>query len=804
MIVRPHIISSYSLGGDLMRFGIGQPATRKEDWRFLTGRGRYVADVAVVHQAHAVFLYSPHAHAEIRAIDTGAAAAAPAVFAVLTGADWSADGLGTLDPEAMPEDMGGPKGFRTHRAPLAQSRVRHVGERVAVVIAASEAEARDAAELIIVDYKVLPAVTGIDEATAAGAPLVHEGAAGNVSFTMQLGNAGGVEAAFARAHHVTRLRLANNRLTAVTMEPRGCLAEYDPGTRRYTLYSSTQNVHGVRQTLSHLLHVPESRIRVVARDVGGGFGMKGNVYPEEAVLPWAARHVGRPVKWIPTRSEALLGDYDGRDQMVEAELALDADGRFLALRWTGAHNVGAYIEGAGAIPIIFSLKLASTVYDIGAVAVTSRLVFTNTAPTVPYRGAGRPEAVYIMERLVDRAAHELRLDPAELRRRNLIGADAYPFETRTGWVYDSGNYAAALAKCQNIGDWNGYAARAAVSRAAGKCRGRAVTYYVDNTGVFNERMELRFDPSGEVTIVAGTLSHGQGHETSYAQMVADWLGVPEDKIHLLQADTDEVAIGRGTYASRSMMVGGSALRGAADDVIAKGKRFAAHFMEADAADIAFADGEFRIAGTDRVMPIAQVAQMSFIPVGLPSELGVGLQGAGGFNSDLPSFPNGCHICEVEVDPDTGFAAIDRYTVVDDCGTVINPLLAKGQIVGGVAQGAGQAILENVVYDPETGQLLTGTLTDYALPRADTLPLLSIDFSPVPSPTNPLGAKGVGEGGTVASTPTVMNAIVDALAPLGVSDVPMPATPERVWRAIRAVRTQSNGQSARNTPSPSSE
>jgi carbon-monoxide dehydrogenase large subunit len=768
-----------------MRFGIGQPVTRKEDARFLTGHGRYVADIDFPRQAYAVFVVSPHAHARIRAIDTAAAEALPGVDAVLTGEDWAADGLGTLDPEAMPEDMGGPKGVRTKRPPLAQGRARYVGERVAVVVAASEAVARDAAELVAVDYEELPAVVSVAQALRPGAPLVHDEAADNTSFTMRLGNADAADAAFARAHHVARLSLYNNRVTAVTMEPRGCLADYDPGTRRWTLYTSTQNVHGVRQTLAHhILHVPESRIRVVARDVGGGFGMKGNVYPEEAIVAWAARRVGRPVKWIPTRSEALLGDYAGRDQRVAAELALDADGRFLALRWTGSHNVGAYIEGAGAIPIIFSLKLAPTVYDIPAVSVTSSLVFTNTAPTVPYRGAGRPEAVYIMERLVDRASREMQIDPAELRKRNLIRPDAYPLETRTGWTYDTGNYAAALAKCQALADWEGYAARLAESKAAGKCRGHSITYYVDNTGVFNERMEMRFDPSGELTILAGTLSHGQGHETTYAQMAADWLGVPEDKIHLEQADTDTVAIGRGTYASRSMMVGGSALRGAADEVVERGKRFAAHFLEADTADIAFADGAFTIAGTDRSMPIAQVAQMSFMPVGLPSELGMGLQGAGAFNSDLPSFPNGCHICEVEVDPETGAATIERYTVIDDCGTVINPLLAKGQIMGGVAQGAGQALLEDVIYDADNGQLLTGTLMDYGIPRADTLPAVNIDFSPVPSTTNPLGAKGVGEGGTVASTPTVVNAILDALAPFGVSDIPMPATPERIWRSLR--------------------
>jgi carbon-monoxide dehydrogenase large subunit len=767
-----------------MRFGIGQPVTRKEDPRFLTGRGRYVADIDLVRQAHAVFIFSAHAHARIRSIDKAAAEGLPGVYAVLTGTEWAADGLGTLDPEMMAEDMGGPKGYRTKRPPLAIDRVRYVGERVAVVIAATEALARDAAELVAVDYDILPAVARAEDAVRPGAPLVHDGAANNTSFTMRMGNTEAVDAAFASAHHTASLALYNNRVTAVTMEPRGCIADYDPGTRRYTLYTSTQNVHGIRQILAQqILHIPESHIRVVARDVGGGFGMKGGVYPEEAVVVWAARRIGRPVKWIPSRSEALLGDYQGRDQNVGAELALADDGRFLALRWTGSHNVGAYIEHYGAIPTLLSLQLGSTVYDIPAVTVTSSLVFSNTAPTVPYRGAGRPEAVYIMERLVDQAAREMHLDPAELRRRNLIRPDAFPYATRTGWVYDTGDYAAALAKCQTLADWEGYAARDAQSAAAGKHRGRSIVYYVDNTGIFNERMELRFDPSGEVTILAGTLSHGQGHETSYAQMVADWLGVPEDKIHLKQADTDEVAIGRGTYGSRSMMIGGSALRAAADEVIERGKRFAAHFMEADAADIAFADGAFTIAGTDRSMPIGQVAQMSFIPVGLPPQLGVGLQGAGAFSSDTPSFPNGCHICEVEIDPDTGEVALDRYTVVDDIGTVINPLLAKGQIQGGVAQGAGQALIEDVVYDRDSGQLLTGSLMDYGISRADMMPPITIDFSPVPSTTNPLGAKGVGEGGTVASTPTVMNAILDALAPLGVTDVPMPASPERVWRAV---------------------
>jgi carbon-monoxide dehydrogenase large subunit len=767
-----------------MRFGIGQSVTRSEDARFLAGRGRYVADIDLPHQAHAAFLYSPHAHAAIRSIDVAAALAVPGVIAVLTGKDWAADGLGATVPEMMPEDMGGPKGHRTRHAPLALDRVRYAGERVAVAIALTEAAARDAADRIEVAYEMLPAVVSTAAAVKPGAPQIHDGAASNICFPLRMGNAQDVEPAFARAHHVTRLDLFNNRLNAVTMEPRGCIGDYDAGSGRFTLYTSTQNVHGVRHQLSHqLLHVPEGRIRVIARDVGGGFGMKGLVYPEEAVAVWAARRIGRPVKWIATRSEALMGDDHGRDQRVTAELALDRDGKFLALRWSALHNVGAYIEGAGAVPVVFSLRLAQTVYDIPAVSVASNAVFTNTAPTHPYRGAGRPEAVYIMERLIDQAARETGMDRAELRRRNFIPPAAMPYQTKTGWTYDSGDYAAAMDKCQALADWAGYEARRAASEKNGRRRGRAIVYYVDNTGIFNDRMEIRFDPSGTLTIVSGLLSHGQGHETTFAQMVADWLGVPPEGIRLSQGDTDEVAIGRGTYASRSMMVGGSALRAAADEVIERGKRFAGHFMEANEADIVFADGKFTVAGTDKTMPIAQVAQMSFIPVGLPSELGVGLQGAGSFSANVPSFPNGCHICEVEVDPETGAVFLERYTVVDDIGTVINPLLAQGQIHGGVAQGAGQALLEDIVYDPDSGQLLTGSLMDYAIPRADVLPDVAVAFSPVPSKSNPIGVKGVGEGGTVAATPTVMNAIIDALAPLGIGDIAMPATPERVWRAI---------------------
>jgi aerobic carbon-monoxide dehydrogenase large subunit len=767
-----------------MQFGIGQSVRRKEDPKFLTGRGRYVSDMVLARQSHAVFLYSPYAHADIKSIDTSGAEAAPGVIAVLTGADYVGDGMGPTGG-VMPEDMGGPPGHRTMHMPLAVDRVRFVGERVAVVIAESEDQARDAAEHVIIDYADLPAVVMAADAVKDGAPLVHDEAENNVSFTLRLGNGDETDAAIKGAHHVTRIKLHNNRLDAMTMEPRGCLGEFDTSTGRLTFYTSTQNVHGIRQGLAaQNLNVPESMIRVVAKDVGGGFGMKGHVYPEEAVVAWACKRVERPVKWIATRSEAMMGDDHGRDQTVEVELALDENGKFTALRWHALHNVGAYIEGAGAIPVLFAVKLAPTVYNIPNVDVINKAVFSNTSPTVPYRGAGRPEAVYIMERVVDAAARETGIDRAELRRINFITPEEMPHSTLTGWTYDTGDYATALEKAQGIADWDGYNARKAATEAKGLKRGLGLVYYVDNTGIFNERMEIRFDPSGTVTIVSGVLSHGQGHETSFSQMLAEWLDIPIEDVRLAQADTDEVAIGRGTYASRSMMVGGSALRAAADEVIERGKKFAAHFMESDAADIEFSDGKFTIAGTDKEMPLKQVAQMSFMPVHVPSELGVGLQGVGAFAAEVPSFPNGCHIGEVEIDPDTGAVRIDRYTVVDDIGTVINPLLAQAQIHGGVVQGVGQALLEDVAYDPESGQLLAGSLMDYGVPRADLMPEINVDFSPVFSKSNPLGAKGVGEGGTVAGTPTIVNAILDALAEYGVREIDTPVTPQRIWQAIR--------------------
>ena len=773
-----------------MSFGIGQPVPRSEDPRFLTGRGQYVDDINLPRQTHAAFLYSPHAHANIKSIDASAAKNAPGVLLVLTGADVEADGLGALPTKLMPEDVGGPPGYRTEMAILAQGRVRFVGERVAMVVAGTEAQARDAVELIKVDYEELPAIVSVADAIADGAPQIYEGAPNNKSFTMRMGHFEGVDDAFAKAAHVTKLNVYNNRVTANPMEMRSVIADYNPGQDKHTLYTSTQNPHGIRQDLaSRIFHKPEHKFRVVSPDVGGGFGMKGAFFPEEAALSWAALKLGRPVKWVPSRSEAILTDYMGRDITFDGELALDKDGKIMAMRWTAYANTGAYIASDAAVVLMSAVMMSQGTYVMPILDVTGVLVFTNLTPCHPYRGAGRPEAIFYIERILDKAARELGIDPAEIRRRNLIAPDAMPFHTHTHAVFDSGEFVATLDKCVAASDEPGYVARKKASESKGRLRGRGLVYYIDNTGIFNERMEIRFDPSGSATIVSGTFSHGQGHETSYKQVVNEYLGVPFEQINFIQGDTDAVSYGRGTYGSRSMLSGGSALKMASDRIIEKGKAFAGMALEASPSDIEFADGMFTVTGTDKAMPIGAVAQFSFIPMGLPDEMGVGLEATGTFDGAAHAYPNGAHICEVEIDPETGKVYLDKYTVVDDVGNVINPLLAEGQIHGGIAQGVGQALLEDIKYDKESGQLLTGSFLDYCMPRADDLPSYDCDWNPVPCKTNAIGAKGAGEGGTVAAVPAVINAIVDALAPYDVADIPMPATPEVVWRAINGGRSK---------------
>jgi aerobic carbon-monoxide dehydrogenase large subunit len=737
---------------------------------------------------------SPHAHARVLRVDASRALTAPGVICVLTGADVLRDRLGGLPPNAMPEDMGGPKGYRTFRPLLVTDTVRHVGDRVAFVVAETAAAARDAADLVDVDYDPLPAVVDVDDAARDGAPKIWPDWTGNVCFTLTMGNQAATDAAFAGARHVVAVSLLNNRLAANAMEPRGALGHYDPSDESYELSTSTQNPHGVRSMLAQaVFHLPETKLRVIAHDVGGGFGMKGDTYPEEALVLWASRRCGRPVKWIQTRSEALLNDDQGRDQIVRGEMALDADGKILAIRARARHALGAYVVGAGIVPVIYSLKLIPNAYTVPAVHVTSQAVFTNAAPTGPYRGAGRPEAVYLTERLLDRAAVELAIDPIEIRRRNFIGPEAMPYRTPTGFVYDSGEFAATLDRCLELSDVEGFPERRADSERRGRRRGRALTYYIEDCGVFNDRMELRFDPSGNVTIVAGTFSHGQGHATTYAQMVSEWLGVPFENIRLVQGDTSQVSFGRGTYASRSSMIGGSALKAAADGIVDKARPLAAHLMEAAPADVTFEDGKFRVVGTDRAMPLADVARAFYRPVGLPKQFGIGLEASGAWSADLQNFPNGAHVCEVEVDPETGTVAIDRYVVVDDVGRVINPLICEGQIQGGLAQGIGQALFEHVAYDRESGQLLSATFSEYAMPRAGDFPEFEAEFREVPCRTNPIGVKGIGEAGSVGAPPTVINAILDALRPLGVGHVDMPATPAHVWDALQRATKASGGR-----------
>jgi carbon-monoxide dehydrogenase large subunit len=770
---------------NVQSYGIGQPVRRVEDVRFLTGRGRFVDDIELPHQAHACIVLSPHAHARLNRVDTSAARNAPGVLCVLTGYDVKADRLGGLPPNFMPEDIGGPKGLRTRRPILVSDRVRCVGDRVAMVVAQTLEQARDASELIAIDYEPLPAVANIEDAVKPGAPAVWDECPGNVSFTLSNGDEKATAAAFANAARVVSLRLENNRLAPNAMEPRAVIGDYDPAEDSFTLYTSSQAPHAVRsEVATHVFALPETRFRVIAPDVGGGFGVKADAYPEDALVLWASRRCGRPVRWTASRADSIAGDNHGRDQVVQAELALDARGKILAIRTHALHAVGAYIVSAAVAPLVYSLRYTPGVYDVQTLWLTTKAVFTNTSPLGVYRGAGRPEGNYVIERLLDRAAAELGIAPDEIRRRNFIAPKAMPYATPTGSVYDSGEFERLMDECMELADWKGYGQRQARSKATGKVRGRAVSCYIEHAGVFNESMGLHFDPGGNVTILAGTHSHGQGHATAFAQLVSGWLGIPFASIRYLQGDTDKVAFGRGTYAARSAVLGGWALRLAVDSVIAKAKPMAAHLLEASAADIDFEPGRFRVRGTDRTIALVDTAKAFYAPF-LPEGVALGLEASASADGHIPSYPNGCHVCEVELDPATGRITIDRHCVVDDCGRPINPMICEGQIQGGIAQGIGQALMENVVYDRASGQLLSGTYMDYGMPRADDMGNLATHFSNVPCTTNPLGIKGVGESGTIGAPPAVMNAVVDALRKVGVDHIDMPATPARVWAVMQA-------------------
>ena len=769
----------------MAKFGVGQAVRRVEDQRFLLGRGRYVDDISLPGQCHGVTVLSPHAHARIKRVDVSKAKAAPGVLCVLTGADAAAEKLGSFTAHLMPEDFGAPKGHRTFQPLLTTEKARFAGDRVAFVVAETLMQARDAAELVEIDYELLPAVADLEDAAKEGASKVWEDCPqGNVGFRLMFGNKEATDAAFAGAKHVVKLRVENNRLSPVAMEPRVAIGDYNAAEQQYTLHTASQNPHGVRMEMSHIFHVPENQIRVISPDVGGGFGLKGNVFPDDALVLWASRRVGRPVKWVATRSESMLTDHCGRETLYYGELALDEHGKILALRARVLFQLGAYFVGAALAAGAFSVRFIPEAYDIQTMHITSQGLFTNTSQSGPYRGAGRPEAAYFMERLIEHAAREIDMDSADIRRRNLIPPDKLPYATPTLWNYDSGEFQRLMDKCIAMSDWNGFAARKKTSEKNGKLRGRAVTYYIEFGGIFNERMDLRFNPDGTLTVLGGTHSHGQGHATVFAQIVHEFLGVPLDSIRYVQGDTAQVPIGRGTYGARSAMVGGNALKAACEGLIEKAKPMAAQLIEADAADLEFKEGQFRVVGTDKAISLINVAQAAYAPMGpLTDKFGVGLEASGSFSANPPSHPNGSHVCELEVDPQTGEVAIDRYFVVDDLGRVLNPLIVRGQIHGGVIQGIGQALLEHQVYDRQSGQLLSGSFMDYGMPRADTMPNVEAELEEIPCKTNPLGVKGIGESGTIGAPPTVINALIDALEPLGVKQIDMPATPMRVWESI---------------------
>jgi len=771
----------------MTKFGMHQSIARVEDPRLLTGRGRYTDDITLPGQAHGYVLRSPHAHARILALDTGAASAMPGVLGVFTQADLAAEEIGDVPCVVGLKNRDGSRRADTPRPALAAGMVRHVGDAVAFVVAETRAAARDAAEAIAVSYDVLPACTDLARAGEKGQPQVWPAAAGNLCFDWETGDKAAAEAAFAAAAHVTRLTVVNNRIVVASMEGRAANAEYDAAAGRFTLYAGTQGSWLLKEQLAKVVFkLPEEKFRVVTPDVGGGFGMKIFLYPEYVLVCLAARRLGRPVKWTADRSEAFLSDTHGRDNITLGELALDAEGRFLALRTTNRANMGAYLSTfAPFIPTFAGAKVLASVYRFAAVHAQVQGYFTHTVPVDAYRGAGRPESNYLVERLIDQAAGELGIDRIALRRANMVEPGDMPWTSAMGARYDSGDFPAVMAAGLEHADWVGFAARRAESARGGRLRGIGLAYYLEATGGSpSERAEIRFATDGMVEILVGTQSTGQGHETAYLQIMSERLGIPAERMRVVQGDSDVIPTGGGTGGARSLYSEGGAILAAAQEVENKGRKAAGHVLEAAAADIEFDDGAFRIAGTDRAIGILELAAEAR----RRHEAGEAVETLDAFAVwDLPAhtFPNGCHIAEVEVDPETGRARLARYLVADDVGRAINPLIVRGQVHGGVAQGVGQALLELARYDAGSGQLVAGSFMDYCLPRADDLPPIEVRLVEVPCGTNPLGVKGAGEAGAVGSPPAVINALLDALAAAGVQTIDMPATPEAVWRALAA-------------------
>jgi len=791
-----------SIHGEMMSFlesrqqvapqGIGKPLRRREDYRFMTGAGNYADDMNLPGQTYAYVVRSPHAHARIAGIDVGPAVRSAGVLAVLTGVDAAQDGLQPVPQRPVPTNPhevplksrdGSPFLIAPHLV-LAVGKTRYVGEPVAVVVAETLWQAMDAAEHLAVEYEPLPTVVRSADALAPGASLVWEGDGTNLCVDSETGDQAATEIAFARAAHVVRLETAINRVTGVPMELRAAVGVYDETLARYTVYTSPGGgVVRQRDDIAAVLGVSAAAVRVISGDVGGNFGIRNNTYPELALAAWAARRIGRPVKWTCERRDAFATDFHGRDLTSEAELALDKDGRFLAIRATNTSNLGA--SAISFVPLAKGIAVSSSVYDIPCSHMRGRAVVTNTSPTSAYRSAGRPEVVFVVERLIDIACRRHGFDRIEIRRRNLVTPEAMPYRNPLGLVYDSGDYPASLRRVAELGDWAGFEARRAEARRRDRCRGIGIAASIElNTGAPRERAEITIDPSGIVELVLGTMAAGQGHETSFAQVISEWLGVEPDQVRLLTGDSDRVSVGGGSASARSMRLGSWVIAKAADTIVDKARRIAGAMLEAAEEDIEFAHRRFVIKGTDRGVGLFEVAAAA-LGDSIPCDLRGPLMGISDETMSIPSYAYTCAVCEVEIDPETGFVEVARYASVDDCGRAVNPMLIHGQSHGGIAQGIGQALWEACVYDPRSGQLLSGSFLDYAMPRADLLPAFDTEISEVPSTTNPLGMRGGSEGGITPGLAAVANAIVDALADFGVEHIELPATPERVWNTIRA-------------------
>jgi carbon-monoxide dehydrogenase large subunit len=771
--------------------GIGQPVRRREDLRLVRGAGRYTADENLPGQVYAAMVRSPHAHARIRAIATDKAKATSGVLAVLTGADFAADGLSAIPhkpwsphpAETRLRNAGGVPPFEALHWPLPTDKARFVGEAVAMVVGETVNAAKDGAERVEIDYDVLPAVVETVAAAQQDAPAVH-GARSNVCFDADLGDAEATEAAFKRAAHVTRFETWVQRVTGVPMEPRGALAAYDTETGRYTVYAGNGGAVRLKHDLAAILGVPPEQVRVLMQDVGGNFGTRGMIYAEFALVAWAAKKLGRPVKWIIERHESFLSDYQARDLAVEAELALDDKGRFLAMRGSNLGNLGAHTTNFAMVQK--GVQMMSSIYRMPAAYFRARATLSNTAPTRPYRSAGRPEVIFVMERLIDLAARECGYDRVAIRRKNLVTEKEMPYKNPFGVEYDNGDYIGGMDMALKLGDWAGFKRRRAEAKKRGKYRGIGVGNYVDiSTGVPREKAEITVKPDGVVELVIGIVSQGQGHETSFAQLVTEWLGVPIDSVRFISGDTDRVTVGGGAHSGRGMRLGSIVIKKSTDGIVEKGLRIAEHLLETAAADIEFKNGRFTVKGTNHAIGLFEVARAALERNDMPDDLRGPLYAACDETVLEASYPYGAHVCEVEVDAETGKVTLINYAAVDDVGRAVNPLIIHGQVHGGIAQGVGQALLEHAHYDPESGQLLTGSFMDYAMPRASDLPFYATELSEVPSSTHPLGIRPAGEGGTVPALAVVINAIVDALSELGVRHVEMPATPERVWQAIQA-------------------